>query len=51
MSIEEYTVFSGEHTDDRCCECGTQEDLTFDMDGNCICTDCLFEKRTEELEP
>ena len=44
MGIKEYTVDkSGQF---ECQECGTNEDIVFDEDGEPICTDCLFEKET-----
>lgn len=42
--IEEYDILQG-HT---CEECGDDEDVTMDEDGNLICTSCLFEKACEE---
>lgn len=33
----------------ECSSCGTNEDVVFDEDGDLICTDCLFEKTTEEM--
>lgn len=31
----------------KCCECGTDEDVIIDEDGDFICTDCLFELQCE----
>jgi hypothetical protein len=43
--IEEYSILDiGE-----CHICHTHEDITVDEDGDEICTDCLFEKKCEEL--
>ena len=49
MGIKHFTVFDG---DDGlfCSRCDAEEELVFDDDGTCYCTDCLFEKESREGE-
>lgn len=47
MAIKEYGVFQG-NKNFKCQDCGTHEDLVFDEDGDCFCTDCLFERESME---
>ena len=47
MTIKEYTVDDSGNF--KCVECGTDEDIVFEEDGNPICTDCLFEKQCDEM--
>lgn len=39
MSIQEYVAIEGL----KCKGCGTEENVTYDDDGNEVCFDCLFE--------
>lgn len=45
--IKEYPYVEGED----CYMCGVSEDIVLDEDGDTICTDCLFQKECEKLEP
>ena len=47
MAIKEYDVINDGET--RCSLCGCCEDIVFDEDGEAICTECLFERETEEM--
>lgn len=47
MSIQEYGYI--DDPDAECHVCRGTEDLVYDEDGDVICTDCLFEEKTEEI--
>jgi len=46
MGVERYDIIDDPEAE--CSECGAKEDLVND-DDKVICTDCLFEKKTEEI--